>query len=140
MAHQTCPPVLEPFLGKDAHQRGQFGMDRLFDQLAGSVAQDVSERVGCKTRWIGQLCDGGLWHVAYPFLSRELTAIRHRHDLPPLRASPTFARFSWASRAVHCLAVAACRNERRYSVQFRALYCLGVQPLISASYHAEFTR
>jgi hypothetical protein len=30
-------------------------------------------------------------HVAYPFLGRELTANRHRHDMPPLRASPTFA-------------------------------------------------
>ncbi|OIQ72701.1 hypothetical protein GALL_456710 [mine drainage metagenome] len=30
----------------------------------------------------------------YPFLSRELTAREHRHDMPPLRASPTFARFS----------------------------------------------
>jgi hypothetical protein len=33
--------------------------------------------------------------VAYPFLGRELTASEHRHDMPPLRASPTFARFSF---------------------------------------------
>jgi len=32
--------------------------------------------------------------VAYPFLGRESTASEHRHDMPPLRASPTFARFS----------------------------------------------
>ncbi|MDU8912955.1 glutathione S-transferase family protein [Aestuariicoccus sp. MJ-SS9] len=32
--------------------------------------------------------------MAYPFLCRELTASEHRHDMPPLRASPTFAHFS----------------------------------------------
>jgi len=45
MAHQACPPVLEPITGKGVHQRGQFGMDRLFDQLARSIAQDVGEWV-----------------------------------------------------------------------------------------------
>jgi hypothetical protein len=45
MAHQACPPVLEPFTGKGVHQRGQFGINRLFDQLARSIAQDVSEWV-----------------------------------------------------------------------------------------------
>jgi ribosomal protein L40E len=29
-----------------------------------------------------------------PFFSRKSTASEHRHDMPPLRASPTFARFS----------------------------------------------
>ena len=32
--------------------------------------------------------------MAYPFLSRELTASQHRHDMPPLSPSPTFAHYS----------------------------------------------
>jgi len=45
MAHQACPPVLELFLGKGRHKRGHLGVDRLFDQLARSIAQDVGEWV-----------------------------------------------------------------------------------------------
>ena len=60
MAHQACSSVLEPFPGKGVHERCKFRVDRLFDQLARSIAQDVIERVGCKTRWIGQLGDGSL--------------------------------------------------------------------------------
>ena len=47
-----------------------------------------------KSRWIGNLGNGILVLVEYPFLGSELTASEHRHDMPPLRASPTFARFS----------------------------------------------
>jgi len=94
MTDQTRAPVLELFPGKGIHERGQLGMDRLFDQLTGSIAQNVCSRIGCKTRWIGQLGDDSLLHEAYPFLSRGLTASEHRLDMPPLRASPTFARFS----------------------------------------------
>jgi hypothetical protein len=79
--------VLEPFPGKGGHDRGQLGVDRLFDQLARAIAEEVSERVGCKTRWVGQLGDGSLLHVAYPFLGRDLMASEHRHDMPPLSAS-----------------------------------------------------
>ena len=50
MAHQAGPPVLEPFPGKGVHERGQFRVDRLFDQLARSIAQDVSESYAGK--WV----------------------------------------------------------------------------------------
>jgi len=49
MAHQARPPVLKPFLGKRRHERGQLGVDRLFDQLARSIADDVREWVGANS-------------------------------------------------------------------------------------------
>ena len=61
MAHEACPTLLELVPGKGVHKRGQLGVDRLFDQLARSIAQDVGE-------WIGQFCDGILWHLAYLLL------------------------------------------------------------------------
>src|SRR6056297_1575942 len=77
-----------------SHQRGQFHLDRRFNQLAGSIPDDTGQRVRGKSGWIRQRGDGIDRHVTYPFLYRELTALRQRHDMPPLRASPTFARFS----------------------------------------------
>jgi len=47
-----------------------------------------------RTRSELQYSDRKLRSCSYPFLSRELTATRHRHHMPPLRASPTSARFS----------------------------------------------
>jgi len=46
MAHQTCLPVLKRFIRKGRHECGQFGMDRLFDQIPCSVAQDLGKWVG----------------------------------------------------------------------------------------------
>jgi hypothetical protein len=69
MTHQPRAAVFELVPGKRGHQRGQFRVDRLFDQLARAVAKDGRERVGAKSRWIGQLGDGIVRHVAYPFLS-----------------------------------------------------------------------
>ena len=33
-----------------------------------AIAENVGECIGAKSRWIGELGDGILWHVAYPFL------------------------------------------------------------------------
>ena len=60
MTDQARAPIFESLPGKRAHKRGQFRVDRLLDQLARSIAQDARERVGCKTRWIGQFGDGSL--------------------------------------------------------------------------------
>ena len=68
MAHQARTPILKLFLGKGGHERGQLGVDRLFNQLARAIAENVGECIGAKSRWIGELGDGILWHVAYPFL------------------------------------------------------------------------
>jgi hypothetical protein len=38
MAHQARAAVLEPLPGKSGHERGQFRVDRLFDQLARTIA------------------------------------------------------------------------------------------------------
>ena len=103
MAHQACPPLVELLPAKGVHERGQFRVDRLFDQLARSIAEDVSKWVGGKSRWIGQLSNGILLVVAYPFLGRELKAFERRHDMPPFRTSPTFARFSKAHQLCHLL-------------------------------------
>jgi len=46
MTDHARPPVLELGLGKGGHQGGQFRVDRLFDQLASPIAQDVGEGVG----------------------------------------------------------------------------------------------
>ena len=55
MTDQTRPPVLKRFFGKGRHQRGQFGVNRLFDQLARTIADDIREWVDAKSRWIGEL-------------------------------------------------------------------------------------
>jgi putative transposase len=52
--------------------------------------------------------------VAYPFLGRESTASEHRHDMPPLRASPTFARFSKFA-SVHASVYNLFNQERSLS-------------------------
>ncbi|KUP93081.1 hypothetical protein TRIHO_19870 [Tritonibacter horizontis] len=49
VSDQACPPVLELVPGEGVHERGQLGVDRLFDQLARSIAQNVGERVGAKS-------------------------------------------------------------------------------------------
>ncbi|SUZ32956.1 hypothetical protein ROE7235_02722 [Roseibaca ekhonensis] len=49
MPHQACPTVLELVPGKGVHKRGQLGVDRLFDQLARSIAQDVGEWIGARS-------------------------------------------------------------------------------------------
>jgi hypothetical protein len=38
MAHQAGTTIFELFLGKGVHECGQLGMDRLFDQLARTIA------------------------------------------------------------------------------------------------------
>lgn len=38
MTDQTRPLILELFLGKGRHKRGQLGVDRLSDQLACAIA------------------------------------------------------------------------------------------------------
>jgi len=58
--HQACPPIFEPFPGKGVHEQSQFRLDRLFDQLARSIAEHVREWVGANSRWIGHLGDGDL--------------------------------------------------------------------------------
>ena len=68
MTHQPRAAVVKLLPGKRRHQRGQFRVDRLFDQLTGAAPKDGRERVRAKSRWIRQLGDGILRHVAYPFL------------------------------------------------------------------------
>lgn len=113
-------PALEPLRGKGSDEHGKFRVDRLFDQIARSIAQIVSERVGAKSRWIEQLGDGSTWHVAYPFLSKEPTASRHRLDMPPLRALPTFARFSKTAVSHSCCNPAAARSNQMGGARFGA--------------------
>jgi hypothetical protein len=70
MTHKSRATVLELLIGeKRRHQRGQFRLDRLFDQFARAVANDLGERIRRNPGWIGQLGDGIVRHVAYPFLS-----------------------------------------------------------------------
>ncbi|MBS1303256.1 hypothetical protein GZH79_13140 [Loktanella sp. SALINAS62] len=42
MTDKTCPTVLKLFVRK-GRERGQLGMDRLFDQLARTIAENVRE-------------------------------------------------------------------------------------------------
>jgi hypothetical protein len=79
------PAVLGLLAGMGGKQSGQFRLHSLLDQPPRAGSQDLGQRVRRKSRWIGQLRDGSLRHVAYPFLFGELTASEHRHDMPPLR-------------------------------------------------------
>jgi len=58
MTDKTCPTILKFFVAKSRHERGKLGVDRLFDQLARAIADDIRERVRAKSAWIGQLGDG----------------------------------------------------------------------------------
>jgi len=78
-----------------SHQRGQLHVDGLCDQLARASAKDGRERVGPKSRWIGELGDGTVSPVAYPFLGRELRRLDTAMTCRPLRASPTFSHCSF---------------------------------------------
>jgi hypothetical protein len=71
MTHQVCSPVIKLFLRKSRHERGQFGVDRPFDQLARAIAQDVSERIGRKTRWIkaAVMAVSDMWQIIRHCLS-----------------------------------------------------------------------
>ena len=46
MTDKACPPVLKLFIAKGCHERGQFGLNSLFDQLARAITEDVGERIG----------------------------------------------------------------------------------------------
>ena len=45
LTDQARSPVLKPFVGKARHERGQLGVNGLFDQLAHAVADDIGELV-----------------------------------------------------------------------------------------------
>ena len=66
--HQPGPAVIEPFLSERGEERCQLGLNRLFDQLARTLPDEVRQWIRRKPRWIGQRADGSLRHVAYPFL------------------------------------------------------------------------
>ena len=48
MTHQPRAAIFELLRGKRRHQRGQFRVNRLFDQLARAVTKDGRKRVGTK--------------------------------------------------------------------------------------------
>ncbi len=99
VAHQPRPAIGDPLVGKGGQKHRHFRLDRLLDEFARACPDHLGKRIRSTSRWIGQSGDGIVVHVAYPFLGRELTASRHRHDMPPLRASPTFGRFSQPATA-----------------------------------------
>ncbi|SEG16999.1 hypothetical protein SAMN05421751_11382 [Jhaorihella thermophila] len=85
MAHKARAAIFGLVVGMGGEQSGQLRFHGLRDQAARAGAQDLRQRVTRKSRWIRQRRDGRLRRVAYPFLTRELTAREHRHDMPPLR-------------------------------------------------------
>ena len=68
MTHKPRPPVFELCLRERGHERRQFRVNRLFDQLARAIPDDIDQRIRSESGWIRQMGNGILRHVAYPFL------------------------------------------------------------------------
>ncbi len=63
MLHQLRPPVLKLFPGEDGLKHRKSSMKCLFDQLVCDIPDDISKRVGAKSRWIKQMGEGILSHA-----------------------------------------------------------------------------
>jgi hypothetical protein len=58
MPDQPGATVFQPVGRVVFKQDRQFGFDSLTDQLPRAVAHQIGQRVGGKSRWIGQMGDG----------------------------------------------------------------------------------
>ena len=68
ISHNTRTPSRRRFLGKLRVQRLKFSLERLFNQLPCPEPDQVLKRIGGKSIWIWQGCDGIPRHLLYLFL------------------------------------------------------------------------
>src|SRR6266700_3073573 len=112
MAHQPLAAVSGELVGVAAEQGRDFGFNGLCQQRAGTVAQNLGQRIG-KTSWMGELENVSVGH-GVSLLQWRSGGVKHPHDTPPypFMPSPTFVHSSklhplWAIHDTNTRAVDA---------------------------------
>src|SRR5207245_4787919 len=95
MAHQPLAAISGELVGVAAEQGRDFGFNGLRQQRAGTVAQNLGQRIG-KTSWMGEPENVSVGH-GVSLLQWRSGGAQHPHDTPPypFMPSPTFAHSSY---------------------------------------------
>ena len=94
MAHQPLAAIIGELVGVAAEQGRDFGFNGLCQQRAGTVAQNLGQRIG-KTSWMGEPENVSVGH-GVSLLQWRSGGVKHPHDTPPypFMPSPTFVHSS----------------------------------------------
>src|SRR5438094_5152717 len=81
MAHQPLTTVVGELVGVAAEQGRDFGFNGLCQQRAGTVTQNLGQRIG-KTSWLGEFENVSVGH-GVSLLRWRSGGVEHPHDTPP---------------------------------------------------------
>ncbi len=82
MAYQPLAAISGELVGVAAEQGRDFGFNRMCQQRAGTIAQNLRQRIG-KTSWLGQLENVSVGH-GVSLLKWRSGGLEHPHDTPPI--------------------------------------------------------